>query len=174
MTKASSPVSASRRLRALALAVACFGAGGAFALDPGTPAPELSLPGLGQPTVDLAGLRGKVVYLDFWASWCGPCKQSFPFMNELQTKYRGEGLEIVAINVDAKRDDADRFLADVPARFAVAFDAKGESARRFDVKAMPSSVLIDRNGKVFAVHKGFRDEDRKDLEVRIAQALAAK
>ncbi len=162
-----------RSARSAALVAAAVAATGAAALDTGRAAPDLSLPGLSD-AVTLAGLKGKVVYVDFWASWCGPCKQSFPFMNELQAKYRAEGLEIVAVNVDAKRGDADRFLAEVPARFAIAFDAKGESARRFDVKAMPSSVLIDRSGKVVALHKGFRDEDRKELEERIAQALAAK
>jgi cytochrome c biogenesis protein CcmG/thiol:disulfide interchange protein DsbE len=173
MKRPSPPAHRHRRARVLALCIAACAATTASALDAGAPAPELNLPGP-NGAVDLAALKGKVVYVDFWASWCGPCKQSFPFMNDLQARYRGEGLEIVAINVDAKRGDADRFLAEVPARFAVAFDAKGESARRFDVKAMPSSVLIDRAGKVVAMHKGFRDEDRKELEARIAQALAAK
>jgi len=162
-----------RLARSLVLCVAVCAATAASALDAGAAAPELNLPGLSD-AVNLAALKGKVVYVDFWASWCGPCKQSFPFMNDLQARYRSDGLEIVAINVDAKRGDADRFLAEVPARFAIAFDAKGETARRFDVKAMPSSVLIDRTGKVVAMHKGFRDEDRKELELRIAQALAAK
>lgn len=168
-------LSRSRRLgRALVLvAAAIVASGAARALDAGAAAPDLSLPGLAD-AVSLAGLKGKVVYIDFWASWCGPCKQSFPFMNDLQAKYRNAGLEIVAVNLDAKRGDADKFLAEVPARFAVAFDAKGDSARRFDVKAMPSSVLIDRAGRVVVLHKGFRDEDRQELESRIALALAAK
>ncbi|MEP7300273.1 MAG: TlpA disulfide reductase family protein [Caldimonas sp.] len=157
----------------LALCAATFAAAPAWALDAGAPAPDLNLPGVAE-AVNLAKLKGKVVYVDFWASWCGPCKQSFPFMNDLQSRYRGQGLEIVAINLDAKREDADRFLADTPARFTLAFDAKGESARRFEVKSMPSSVLIDRDGKVVAAHKGFREEDRRDLEARIAQALASR
>jgi thiol-disulfide isomerase/thioredoxin len=173
MTQPSLAFSLRRCARSVAFAAAALAATGASALDAGVVAPELSLPGLND-AISLASLKGKVVYVDFWASWCGPCKQSFPFMNELQAKYRGDGLEIVAINVDAKRGDADRFLAEVPARFAIAFDARGDSARRFDVKAMPSSVLIDRSGKVVAMHKGFREEDRKELEGRIAQALAAK
>ena len=158
------------RLAACALTLA---AAQALALDAGAPAPDLNLPGLAD-AVTLAKLKGKVVYVDFWASWCGPCKQSFPFMNDLQNRYRAQGLEIVAVNLDAKREDADKFLADTPARFTLAFDAKGESARRFEIKSMPSSILIDRDGKVLAAHKGFREEDRKELEARITQALAPR
>lgn len=145
----------------------------AWALDSGASAPPLSLPGL-KGAVDLANLKGKVVYLDFWASWCGPCKQSFPFMNELQSRYGAEGLEVVAVNLDARRSDAEKFLAEVPAGFTVAFDATGDSARRFEVRSMPSSVLIGRDGKVVGAHKGFKAGDRKELEDRIAQLVAAR
>lgn len=161
-----------RRRAVLGLVLALSAAPLAWALEAGTPAPELDLPGL-KDAVNLARLKGKVVYVDFWASWCGPCKQSFPFMNDLQSRYGSGGLEVVAINLDAKRDDADRFLSEVPARFTLAFDPKGESARRFEVKAMPSSVLIGRDGKVVAAHKGFKESDRKELEERIAQLVAA-
>ena len=164
---------ASLRPRVLALCLTTLAASGASAIEAGAPAPEVTLPGM-KDAISLAGLKGKVVYVDFWASWCGPCKQSFPFMNELQSKYRAQGFEIVAINLDAKRDDADKFLAEVPAQFNVAFDAKGDSAKRFEVKGMPSSYLIGRDGKVVVAHKGFKEEDRKDLEARIAQALASK
>ena len=161
------------RLRAIALCLATVLAPAAWAIEAGAAAPEVNLPGV-KDAISLAGLKGKVVYVDFWASWCGPCKQSFPFMNDLQAKYRAQGFEIVAINLDAKREDADKFLSAVPAQFNVAFDTKGESAKRFEVKGMPSSYLIGRDGKVFAAHKGFKEEDRKELEARIAQALAAK
>ncbi|MEP7101664.1 MAG: TlpA disulfide reductase family protein [Burkholderiales bacterium] len=160
-------------LRLASLCVLTLSAPLAWSLEAGAPAPELNLPGL-QSAVNLAGMKGKVVYVDFWASWCGPCKQSFPFMNELQSKYGAQGFEVVAVNLDAKRDDADKFLVEVPARFTVAFDAKGESAKRFEVKGMPSSYLIGRDGKVVALHKGFKEEDRKSLDAGIVQALAAK
>lgn len=160
-------------LQLMLAACATAAAPQAFALDAGAPAPELQLPGLAAP-VNLAEMKGKVVYVDFWASWCGPCKQSFPFMNELLSKYGAQGLQIVAVNVDAKREDADKFLAANAAKFTVAFDGKGDSAKRFDVKAMPSSVLVGRDGKVVATHKGFRDEDRQEIDKLIATALAAK
>ena len=157
-------------LRLAALCVATLAVAPAWSLDAGAPAPDLNLPGL-KDGVNLAALKGKVVYVDFWASWCGPCKQSFPFMNALQGKYGAQGFEVVAVNLDAKRADADKFLTEVPAQFTIAFDAKGDSARRFDVKGMPSSYLIGRDGKVVAAHKGFKEEDRQELDSRITQAL---
>ena len=160
-------------LRLAALCVATLVAPAAWSVETGAPAPDLNLPGL-KEAVDLAKLKGKVVYVDFWASWCGPCKQSFPWMNDMQAKYEGQGLQIVGVNLDAKRDDADKFLAQTPARFTVAFDAKAESAKRYGVKSMPTSVLIGRDGKVLAVHSGFKEEERKELEGSFSSALAAK
>jgi len=160
-------------VRAAALCLAGLASAPAWPLDAGAAAPELALPGL-KDTVNLAALKGKVVYVDFWASWCGPCKKTFPFMNELQAKYRAQGFEVLAVNLDAKRDDADKFLAEVPAQFTVAFDAKGDSAKRFEVKGMPSSYLIGRDGRVIAAHKGYKEEDRQELEAHIASAVVAK
>ena len=142
----------------------------AWALDTGTPAPLINLPGAKAP-VNLAQLKGQVVYVDFWASWCKPCKQSFPFLNDMQARYGAKGLRVVGVNVDAKREDAEAFLADTPAAFDIAFDTQGDSARRYQVKAMPSSVLVGRDGKVLAVHRGFKPEDRAELERLINAAL---
>lgn len=161
-----------RRTFAVRLLIALGFAAPAWALDAGAAAPALSLPGP-QAAVELAQFKGQVVYLDFWASWCKPCKQSFPFLNELQSRYGAKGLRVVGVNVDAKRSDADAFLAETPAQFAIGFDAKGDNARRYDVKSMPSSVIVGRDGKVVAVHRGFRPEDRAELERLVADALAA-
>ena len=159
------------RLTALCLATAAVPA--AWSLEVATAAPELTLPGP-KEAVSLAQFKGKVVYVDFWASWCGPCKKSFPFMNELKAKYGGQGFEVLAVNLDAKRSDADKFLTEVPANFTVAFDTTGESAKRFEVKGMPSSYLIGRDGKIVLAHKGFHDEDRQELESHIVRVLGAK
>ena len=142
----------------------------AVALDPGQAVPDIAL---GAGAERLSQLKGKVVYVDFWASWCGPCRQSFPWMNEMQGKYGAKGLQIVGVNLDAKRADADQFLAQVPAKFSVGFDAKGDSAKQFGVKGMPTSVLIGPDGKVLAIHQGFKDEDRKELEAKFVSALSA-
>jgi len=142
----------------------------AAALEAGAPAPEFSLAGARGP-VNLSAYKGKVVYLDFWASWCGPCRQSFPWMNEMQAKYGAKGLQVVGVNLDAKRADADKFLAEVPASFVLAFDAQGDTPRRYAVKGMPTSLLIGADGKVIQVHAGFREDERKQLEEAIATAL---
>lgn len=155
----------------LLLAAVMLCCGTARALEPGQAAPVLEVPGTAAP-IDLAALKGKVVYVDFWASWCAPCKQSFPWMNEMQAKYGPRGFQIVAVNVDAKRADADKFLAEVPANFLVGFDAKGDSPKRFQIKGMPSSVLVGPNGQVVQVHTGFRPEERKAQEDAIVAALA--
>ncbi len=145
----------------------------AHAVAPGEPVPDIDLVGAGSVR-KLSDLKGKLVYVDFWASWCGPCKQSFPWMNEMHRKYSARGLHIVAINLDAKRADADRFLATSPAEFPLAFDSSGESAKRLAVKGMPTSVLVGGDGKVLYVHRGFKLEERAELEARLAAALGVK
>jgi len=161
-----------RTMAAALLAAAGMGALPALAVEVGQPAPDVELPAAVAAAPKLSALKGKLVYVDFWASWCGPCRQSFPWMNEMQAKYGAKGLQIVAINLDAKRADADAFLAQLPARFGLAFDAAGASAKRFGVKGMPTSVLIGRNGEVLMVHQGFRDDERQALEAKLAAALA--
>jgi thiol-disulfide isomerase/thioredoxin len=146
------------------------GAVSAASLEAGAPAPLFDLPG-SSGQVKLAELRGQLVYVDFWASWCAPCKQSFPWMNALQAKYGARGLRIVAINVDAKTDDAQRFLASVPASFAIAFDPAGSMPRAYAVKGMPSSYLIDAQGKILWSHIGFQAHEQDALEQKIAAAL---
>jgi thiol-disulfide isomerase/thioredoxin len=139
----------------------------------GAPAPELAARTDAGP-VSLADWRGRVVWLDFWASWCAPCRQSFPWMDAMQARYGERGLQVVAINVDARPEPARRFLADTPARFVVAFDAAGETPRRYAIRAMPTSVLIGADGTVLATHSGFRDTDREPLEATLRAALDAR
>jgi cytochrome c biogenesis protein CcmG, thiol:disulfide interchange protein DsbE len=144
--------------------------GAAHATDAGQSAPAFDLPGT-TGAVKLADLKGKVVYVDFWASWCGPCKQSFPWMNEMQSKYGAQGLQVVGITVDKKREDAEKFLAANPAKFAVAFDTAGDTPGKYAVKNMPTSYLIGADGKVVFVHGGFDDAAKVGLEAKIKQAL---
>lgn len=155
------------RAALLACALACAGA---RAAEPGTPAPPFTLPGSGG-AVSLAAYRGQFVYLDFWASWCGPCRHSFPWMNTLQQRLGGTGLKVIAVNVDTERADAQAFLAAHPAGFTIAFDPAGATARAYAIKGMPSSVLVDRDGTVVFEHVGFNDTDAPELERRIATAI---
>ena len=154
---------------ALALSLA---ATSAFAVEAGQAVPDIDLAGAAG-VQKLSDLKGKVVYLDFWASWCGPCRQSFPWMNDMQAKYGAKGLQVVGVNLDAKRTDADQFLAQTPAKFALAFDGKGESPKKVGVKGMPTSVLIGADGKVLFVHQGFKEEERGELEAKLVSALGA-
>lgn len=117
----------------------------------------------------LSDLKNQVVYLDFWASWCSPCRRSFPWMNALQKKYADQGLVIIAVNVDREKQLADEFLKQVPADFHIVFDEKGEIARAYEVLGMPSSYFIDRSGKVRFVHTGFYEnkEEKYEQELKI-------
>lgn len=133
-------------------------------------APAFELPGAAGP-VALADYRGKVVYLDFWASWCGPCRQSFPWMNRMQSQYGNRGLQIIGVNLDAKLPDARAFLTETPANFVVAYDPKGVTPRNYAVKGMPTSVLIGADGQVLYQHVGFTNADRAELERQIKLAL---
>lgn len=121
---------------------------------------------------DLGALRGRVVYLDFWASWCVPCRQSFPWMNELQKRYADRGLTIIAVNLDHERADADKFLHKLSPDFQVRFDPDGHWARQFSVHGMPTSVILDRGGKQRFTHIGFRSGDAPQYEQQIQQLLA--
>lgn len=123
---------------------------------------------------DFVEFRGRVVYLDFWASWCGPCKQSFPWLQTLKNKYESQGLTIVAVNLDADHRDAEAFLHQLSPTFEVRFDPKGELAELFRVQAMPSSVLIDRHGVRRFTHIGFRPVDESVYESQLRELLAEK
>jgi cytochrome c biogenesis protein CcmG, thiol:disulfide interchange protein DsbE len=158
----------------LLLATLSWGSGAACAADAGQPAPNIALSNAQGSVVSLDKLRGQVVYVDFWASWCGPCRRSFPWMNEMQQKYGGKGLAIVAVNVDKRRADADKFLAQVPANFPVVFDETGASPAAFGVKGMPSSYLIDARGNIVLVERGFLDASGAELEDRIKTLLASR
>jgi thiol-disulfide isomerase/thioredoxin len=146
----------------------------AGAVGVGESAPGFSLANAKGDTVALDRLKGQVVYVDFWASWCGPCKRSFPWMNELAERYGDKGFTVVAVNVDKKREDAERFLAGTPARFTVVYDAPGATPAAWAVKGMPSSYLVDRSGRVVMVEQGFRDEQKAAVEQRIRDLVAAR
>jgi len=107
------------------------------------------------PALDLSAYKGKVVYLDFWASWCNPCRQSFPWMNDLEATYGKDGFVVIAVNVDHDHELAQDFLQDNSANFKIVFDPDGQIANQFNFHDMPTSYLIGRDGKIHYVHNGF-------------------
>jgi thiol-disulfide isomerase/thioredoxin len=169
----------SSRRRALLAAFASFSlllsAPTALAVAVGDAAPGCALSPLGESqNLDLSEYKGKVVYVDFWASWCGPCAKSFPFLNEMNQQFKDRGLQIVGVNLDENADDAKAFLAKYPAGFTVAADAGNQCARDFDVKAMPSSYIIDRQGVVHHVHLGFRPGEAREVRMLVEKLLGDK
>ncbi|HEY3659164.1 MAG TPA: TlpA disulfide reductase family protein [Steroidobacteraceae bacterium] len=124
--------------------------------------------------IDLGEFRGRVLYLDFWASWCAPCQQSFPWLQLMKDTYEGQGLTVVAVNLDQHRSDAERFLARFHPNFDVRFDPLAEAAERFKVQGMPTSMIIDRRGVVRFTHIGFRPVDGTVYENQLREILAEK
>jgi cytochrome c biogenesis protein CcmG, thiol:disulfide interchange protein DsbE len=124
--------------------------------------------------LDLTEFKGRVVYLDFWASWCAPCRESFPWMNRLQGELGHEGLVVIAVNVDRERVDAERFLRKHPAQFRIVYDPDGLLPEKFGVVGMPTSLLIDRNGQVQSRHEGFMLRDRDALRQQIRALVLAQ
>lgn len=116
-------------------------------------------------------LKGQVIYVDFWASWCVPCRKSFPWMNELQTKYRSKGFTILSINVDKDKELATKFLKEIEANFLIHYDSEGLIAKKFKLKGMPSSFIIDRQGKIISSHVGFTESKKLKYEKEIVQLL---
>ena len=131
--------------------------------------PNFSLPGV-KTAVNSDSLAGKVVLVDFWASWCEPCRKSFPWMSDLYRRHAADGLAIVAINLDKDRDKADAFLANNPVPFVVAFDPTGKTAEDYRVTGMPSSFLLGRDGNILETHTGFDPRKAAAFESHIVEA----
>jgi cytochrome c biogenesis protein CcmG/thiol:disulfide interchange protein DsbE len=123
--------------------------------------------------LDLSAYRGKVVYLDFWASWCAPCRESFPWLGDLVHEYGAQNLVVIAVNVDHDRQRAERFLSATPANFPIIYDPHGEIAAAYKVVGMPSAVLIDRAGTVRFHHDGFSAK-RKETYAEHLQTLISE
>lgn len=123
------------------------------------------------PALDLAAHAGKVVYIDFWASWCAPCRRSFPWMQETQRELASRGLVILTVNVDEDPRQAERFLQEVGGGLPVVFDTKGQLAELYKLQGMPSSFVVDRHGTIRFKHRGFRTTDPAAYTAELRQLL---
>ncbi|MCL1047321.1 TlpA family protein disulfide reductase [Shewanella electrodiphila] len=121
--------------------------------------------------VSLSEFKGKVVYVDFWSSWCGPCRKSFPWMNQMHEQYQQQGLAVVAINLDVEIELAQVFLEQLPAQFTIRYDPESEVARLFGLKGMPSSFIFNRQGELVQQHTGFNLEQTSQYEQELVNLL---
>lgn len=122
--------------------------------------------------LDLEQYRGQIVWLDFWASWCTPCRRSFPWLNQVLAKYNDDGFIVIGINLDKDPVLVREFLAETPAEFPIVYDPAGTLATRFSIVGMPSAVLIGRDGTIIDTHVGFKRESVAEYETSIRHALA--
>lgn len=134
-------------------------------------APSFSLPSRSGDMVSLDKLRGKVVMLNFWASWCGPCRQEMPLLDQMHKRYSSLGFTMIGVNVEANTADAEKWLQQTPVSFPVLFDKENKVSKLYDVNAMPSTVFIDRKGNVRALHRGYKPGDESEYLNQIRALL---
>lgn len=146
----------------------------AAATDGAVPAPQFSLASRAGGQVSLADLKGQVVMINFWASWCGPCRQEFPALDQIYAKYKPMGFTLVAINVESEQADAEKFLSATPASFPILFDPDNTVSGKYGVSAMPTTVLVDRQGRVRWQHRAYKPGDEAKYIEQIRAALREK
>jgi cytochrome c biogenesis protein CcmG, thiol:disulfide interchange protein DsbE len=146
-------------------------AGRASALDSGAPVPEIGLTDLSGKRIDLASLKGKVVIIDFWASWCAPCKQEMPILERLFQKYKDRGFVVVGVSVDQEDANVGSFVKQLKVSFPIVHDKAHGVANRYRPPRMPSSYIVDRQGIVRHVHGGFRAADASAIEGEVSGLL---
>jgi thiol-disulfide isomerase/thioredoxin len=148
-----------RIVRALAMLVLASLAGAPASAAAPQPAPEFRLDSLGGQPVNLAQLKGQVVMINFWATWCGPCRQEMPLLDKLYAKYKPMGFTLLGVNVEPDSTLAGPFLAKTPVSFPILFDTKSEVSKLYQIAGMPSTVIVDRKGNLRWVHRGYKPGD---------------
>ncbi|MCU7853502.1 MAG: TlpA family protein disulfide reductase [Candidatus Thiodiazotropha sp. (ex Monitilora ramsayi)] len=142
--------------------------GHVFATNTSGPAPDFTLKSRSGENIKLSELRGQVVMINFWASWCGPCRQEMPILDQLYQRYEPMGFTLLGVNVEEDSAAAEKVLREIPVSFPVLYDSKNQVSENYQVRAMPSTFLIDRDGKVRYLHKGYKPgyEDEYQQQVR--------
>lgn len=131
------------------------------------PAPDFSLQSMDGGMVKLSDLRGQVVMVNFWATWCGPCRQEMPHLEALYQRYGDLGFTLLGVNVEEDSSGADEFLAETPVSFPILFDPENHVSELYDVVAMPSTVLVDRSGNMRFIHHGYQPGYENDYQSQI-------
>jgi peroxiredoxin len=160
-----------RRHLLVAAALAACSAGVGAAVAPSAPAPDFTLRTLAGPNLRLAEQRGQVVMVNFWATWCGPCRQEMPHLNRLYEKYHAAGFQLLGVNVDDDAAKAADLAGKLGVKFPVLFDTDKRVTRTYDMSAMPATVLIDRDGRVRHLHRGWREGVEQTYEQQVRALL---
>jgi thiol-disulfide isomerase/thioredoxin len=165
-----------KRLSTAAVLLACsILATDTLAADPvGQPAPAFTLPLRGGAPLAIDKLRGQVVLVNFWASWCGPCREEFPLLDQMYKKYKALGFTMLGVNVEPDSKDAEGFIAKTPVTFPIVFDKDSAVSKLYRIEGMPSSVLIDRQGVLRWVHRGYKAGDENEYLDRVRALLREK
>ena len=145
----------------------------AFATTSSGPAPAFQLSGRGGKTIDLSQFKGQVVMINFWATWCGPCRQEMPLLEDIYKKYKPMGFTLIGINVEPKSGDPEGWLSKLPkpVTFPVAFDVDSKVSKLYKVAGMPTTVFIDRKGNVREIHKSYKPGDENYYLTQIRSLL---
>jgi peroxiredoxin len=157
-----------RLITAAAFFVAC---GQAIAANQPTMAPDFTLKSRDGVNIKLSELRGQVVMVNFWASWCGPCRQEMPLLQQLFDRYQSLGFSLLGVNVDEDRAAADKMLSDVPVSFPILYDDRSKVSKQYQVKAMPTTIMVDRDGRIRYLHKGYKPGYEEDYQQQIRELL---
>jgi thiol-disulfide isomerase/thioredoxin len=143
----------------------------AYAASVSGPAPNFTLKSLDGPNVKLSELRGNVVLLNFWASWCGPCREEMPLLNKIHKKYEPLGFTVLGVNVEEQSDAAKKFIAQRPVDFPILLDNKNKVSKLYDVIAMPTTVVIDRDGNMRFLHQGYQSGDEAEYRKMVKKLV---
>ena len=146
-------------------------ASSAFAADAGGPAPAFTLTALSGEQSGLSQYKGQGVMVNFWATWCGPCQQEMPLLDQMYKKYKTAGFTLISVNVDKEAPAVKELLARKPVSFPVLLDPANQVSKTYHVDEMPSSVIIDRKGEIRYIHRGYRPGDENEYQDRIRQLI---
>ena len=135
------------------------------------PAPNFTLKSLSGKNLKLSEMTGNVVLINFWASWCGPCRQEMPLLNDLHNKYEPLGFTVLGVNVEEQVENARGFLNDFPVDFPVVLDNKNRVSKLYNVIAMPTTVVVDRDGNMRFLHKGYKPGDEKKYRSMVKKLI---